>query len=39
NAAADVLGGLKLRVAGAEDAAAVPDNAATPKTSKAPEEA
>ena len=39
NAAADVLGGLKLRVAGAEDAAAVPDNAAAPETSKAPEEA
>ena len=38
NAAADVLGGLKLRVAGPEDAAAVPDNAVTPKTSKAPEE-
>lgn len=39
NAAADVLGGLKLRVAGAEDAAAVPDNAAAPETSTAPEEA
>ena len=39
NAAADVLGGLKVRVAGAEDAAAVPDNAAAPETSTAPEEA
>ena len=38
NAAADVFGGLKLRVAGPEDAAAVPDNAVAPKTSKAPEE-
>ena len=39
NAAADVLGGLKLRVAGAEDAAAVPDNAAAPETSEASDEA
>lgn len=38
NAAADVLGGLKVRVAGAEDVAAVPDNAAAPETSKASEE-
>lgn len=41
NAAADVLGGLKLRVAGAEDAAAAetPENVAAPETSTAPEEA
>lgn len=41
NAAADVLGGLKVRVAGAEDAAAAetPENLAAPETSKAPEEA
>lgn len=38
NAAADVLGGLKVRVAGAEEAAGVPDNAAAPKTPKASEE-
>ena len=41
NAAADVLGGLKLRVAGAEDAAAaeMPENVAAAETSTAPEEA
>lgn len=39
NAAADVLGGLKLHVADPEDAAAVPDNAAAPEMSKATEEA
>ncbi len=39
NAAADVLGGLKVRVAGAADVAAVTDNLAAPETSKAPEEA
>lgn len=39
NAAADVLGGLKVRVADREDAAGVPDNAAAPKTPKASEEA
>lgn len=39
NAAADVLGGLKLRVADPEDAAAVPDNAAAPETSEASDEA
>ena len=41
NAAADVLGGLKLRVAGAEDAATaeMPENVAAAETSTAPEEA
>lgn len=39
NAVADVLGGLKVRVADREDAAGVPDNAAAPKTPKASEEA
>lgn len=41
NAAADVLGGLKVRVAGPEDAAAaeMPENVAAPQTSKTPEEA
>ena len=41
NAAADVLGGLKVRVAGAADAAAAetPENVAAPETSTAPEEA
>ncbi|WP_311489073.1 DUF3566 domain-containing protein [uncultured Corynebacterium sp.] len=40
NAAADVLGGLKVRVAGAADAAAaeMPENVAAPETSKTPEE-
>lgn len=39
NAAADVLGGLKLRVAGAEDPAAATDNLAAPETSEALDEA
>lgn len=39
NAAADFLGALKIRVAGAEDAAAVPNNAAAPETSEASDEA
>ena len=41
NAAADVLGGLKVRVAGPEDAATaeMPDNVAAPETSKTSEEA
>lgn len=41
NAAADVLGGLKVRVAGAEDAAAAetPENVAAAETSTAPDEA
>ena len=39
NAAADFLGALKLRVAGAEDAAETPENVAAPETSKASEEA
>ncbi|OFO16422.1 hypothetical protein HMPREF3088_01675 [Corynebacterium sp. HMSC22B11] len=41
NAAADVLGGLKVRVAGAEDAATaeMPENVAAAETSTAPEEA
>ena len=42
NAAADVLGGLKVRVAGPEEDAAtaeMPDNVAAPETSETPEEA
>ena len=39
NAAADVLGGLKLRVAGAEDAAETPENVTTQGTSEASDEA